>query len=804
MDIIPKEKDIESNYTELVTVTDTSIIPNTSKGMDISEVPKTNTEAVPDSDINIIPSGSDSVVNKGELKSPNYSTGNAGWTIKANGDVEFNNGNFRGDITGASGTFTGAVNATAINIPDTVTANSFHVDSAGNAWWGSTAIGNSKAKVLSTGIATFLDVNLNERIKIIGPTEDIQDAIDDLGTDGGTLHLTSGVYTLSNDIVLNSSTRLEGDSFKNTILNFNGGAYSIKIIGDTPYTTGTITSITSGINVTGSGTSWSTNVTAGQHLFLGTRWYKIGSVTDDTHLVLAEGYGDSLSMPGLAYQICDVIQDSALSNLTVTGSTNSGIYLTRSREIEIEDVYTVGNGNDGVTILDTMAITTNRFYCVANARDGFNITNSGYGDWTSIPSIGNGRYGFYINNIKTIPMTSSAASANADSGFFITNSQDFYMIAEAQGNGVCGIEFDSNNNNIMMNGILIQGNTSDGILMSATTDNCKLYGSKIAYNGGYGINIGASTCDSNIITTNDFIGNSSGAGVDSGLGTVIRGNVGWADNLISVASTISFTAAAGEDIAAGNAVKIVLPTDEVTIGGDSSTEYQIDNTGGTPVTKVARKYLVGAADKYVNYAIFYLKKTGSPGNLTINLRATSATGTIIATGTITEANIPSSAGEATITFTNLVKLTASTAYYFELVPATANSTNYVSYYGEAASGFTGDNFAYYAGGWVYQKQPSVYTKAGLNDGIGGTIKKAKATTTAESSIFAGFANNTVSSGGNVIVNVSGMDTNQSSLSAGVTYYLSDTAGVISVTAGTISKKVGLATTPTNIIIKNEN
>lgn len=55
-------------------------------------------------------------------------------------------------------TIVGAVTATSIDIPDTVTANSFHVDSNGNAWWGATTLGSATAKVLNTGVATFTNI----------------------------------------------------------------------------------------------------------------------------------------------------------------------------------------------------------------------------------------------------------------------------------------------------------------------------------------------------------------------------------------------------------------------------------------------------------------------------------------------------------------------------------------------------------------------------------------------------------------------------------------------------------------------
>lgn len=77
-------------------------------------------------------------------QSSTYVSGVAGWRIDALGNAEFNNGVFRGSLVAAS-----------IDIPNTTTANSFHVDSSGNAWWGATTLGAATAKILNTGAATF-------------------------------------------------------------------------------------------------------------------------------------------------------------------------------------------------------------------------------------------------------------------------------------------------------------------------------------------------------------------------------------------------------------------------------------------------------------------------------------------------------------------------------------------------------------------------------------------------------------------------------------------------------------------------
>lgn len=54
----------------------------------------------------------------------------------------------------------GGLSASSLDIPDAVTANSFHVDVNGNTWWGSILIGDSVGKVLDTGAATFSNMTI--------------------------------------------------------------------------------------------------------------------------------------------------------------------------------------------------------------------------------------------------------------------------------------------------------------------------------------------------------------------------------------------------------------------------------------------------------------------------------------------------------------------------------------------------------------------------------------------------------------------------------------------------------------------
>jgi len=64
----------------------------------------------------------------------------------------------------SAGTLTvkGGVAVGYLDIPDTVTEDSFHVDSSGNTWWGSPELATAPAKILNTGEATFTNVTATQ------------------------------------------------------------------------------------------------------------------------------------------------------------------------------------------------------------------------------------------------------------------------------------------------------------------------------------------------------------------------------------------------------------------------------------------------------------------------------------------------------------------------------------------------------------------------------------------------------------------------------------------------------------------
>ncbi len=160
------------------------------------------------------------------IQSPNFVSGLSGWRLNSNGDLEANNGNFRGDITGATGTFSGTITGGSLNIPDSTTASSFHVDSLGNAWWGTnvaTGYATAPARILATGEGNFKNVYIGgSSIQYIATDQGVfsfGDGSDGAGVaDGSTAlagaSLAANVYTLTRDVYYTNLTVSTGVTIK--------------------------------------------------------------------------------------------------------------------------------------------------------------------------------------------------------------------------------------------------------------------------------------------------------------------------------------------------------------------------------------------------------------------------------------------------------------------------------------------------------------------------------------------------------------------------------------------------------------
>lgn len=182
--------------------------------------PQPNTPAVPASGSNIVPAPNGSILAGGSVYSPNFSKGNAGWAIDAAGNAEFNDGNFRGDITGATGTFTGAVAASQLNIGGD-DATSFHADSGGGIWSGASIANKATApfRVSSAGALVATNIVATGTINATGGYLGAPTTVLNISTSGLDIGVTGHIQGGASDY-------LTGIGF---FLGYSGAAYKFSV-----------------------------------------------------------------------------------------------------------------------------------------------------------------------------------------------------------------------------------------------------------------------------------------------------------------------------------------------------------------------------------------------------------------------------------------------------------------------------------------------------------------------------------------------------------------------------------------------
>ena len=392
--------------------------------------------------------------------------------------------------------------------------------------------GGAGWKIDNNGDAEFNNITIRSKMITISPDRNIQDALDELrDSGGGILSLGTGTYPVSSNINLYSNISIEGASTSGTTVSF-AGPFGFVSSGISEYTGGAIATISSSVLVFGAGTSWLSNVTTDHQFFIADRWYKIASVASDTMLILSEGYAGPTPVPS-TYRAAKIVKDIEFRDFTITGSSGTGIDLNDCRNIVLEDMQ-ISSNNKGITMDNCSEMDMRGIVIVTNTSNGCEFNNCGFANISGLSSVSNGGHGIVLNDCRTFPIQVSASNANTGDGYNITSGVDVILQVETSGNGGEGVELVSGNENVLVTGSVITGNTLDGVKLTGSSDNCRIVNSKITYNGpsnsGYGIDVNASTCDNTLITNNIFFENGSGEINDSGTSTLIRGNIGVGDN----------------------------------------------------------------------------------------------------------------------------------------------------------------------------------------------------------------------------------------------------------------------------------
>lgn len=428
------------------------------------------------------------------------------------------------------------------------------------------------------------------------------DALDKIG--GGVLALKSGTYIITEELKGISSIQIIGENKATTILDFKSTAAKLSFTGKSIYSTGTITSITGGVNVTGSGTSWLSNLTTDHQFFIAQRWYKIAAITSDTTLILAEGYAGGATFPGASYRAAILKKDIEIKELTFKNSTGNALDFDDCRDIVFEDV-SIESNNVGLTADYCSEFVGDNVIIVSSTGNGATLTQCGFTNMTSLSTSANGSNGVVLNNCRVCTFNRSSSSSNTADGYNITSCSDVLLEVEVASNGGQGIELVSGNDNIIMRTCIVSANTSDGIKLTATSDNCKIVYSDIKNNGGYGVNLAASTDDNNTIVANRFYNNTSGAINDLGTGTIKTSNQGATSSELSglLGSWNSFS----RDAVYQASTDLLVTFSVLTDTGAGATITGLSDSSNPPTTTRARAQPSGSG-QYLSIT-FPVKKT---------------------------------------------------------------------------------------------------------------------------------------------------------------------------------------------------
>lgn len=218
-------------------------------------------------------------------------------------------------------------------------------------------------------------------------------------------------------------------------------------------------------------------------------------------------------------------------NLQVTGSTSSlgAIDIGDSTNIGLKELYITGN-NVGVNIDNSSLILFDNSVVENNSGDGIVISNSSVLDLRGVASLTNGGNGWIFTSTDTIPFFACAAIGNSLNGFSFTACNGSSLEVAARANQGVGIIFSSACDNNTIDSSIISNNNSDGMKLTQTDDKIIISNNQIYSNAGYGINITALTDNDTLVIGNVITLNATGAVLDNGTNTLIRSNIGVADN----------------------------------------------------------------------------------------------------------------------------------------------------------------------------------------------------------------------------------------------------------------------------------
>ncbi len=364
----------------------------------------------------------------------------------------------------------------------------------------------------------------------INNTYDIQETIDYIQARAGTgiLTLQPGTYIVNNDIVIPSNIYLVGEVRDSTILDFDGQPYSVTSVGTDVYTDGTVTIADGDTTLIGTGTVWTVDM-IGLYVFLNDSYWFIEDVVSDTEITLDSPYS-GVDLVDANYAIANATNNVKVDSVTIQNSALRGLGF----DYNVQSIATNINVYGCATGFQSMRSVAETYELLTIDSNDINIDFTDVYSWTidnafinnslvgeNMKLTRSGNASFYNNGIDNATTMGISLTDCVNIGF------NQMTVSRS---GTNGVELISGNADIVFgSSAAIDSNVRDGIKITATSDRTIITGNPITNNGANGVNIVDATSDDTLIVANTFSGNGTPA-TDSGTGTLIRSNIGLADN----------------------------------------------------------------------------------------------------------------------------------------------------------------------------------------------------------------------------------------------------------------------------------
>lgn len=326
-----------------------------------------------------------------------------------------------------------------------------------------------------------------------------------------SVYIRKGTYYETSDIIIPNGGQFYGEAPGYVYVILLGGAKVISdaIAGNPEETTGTISMNNSTNQVVGVGTTF-TNLAPGQFILIGTNYFPIASITDNTNLTTVDTYfgQNVVDQPLKANSIYSGIR---ITNAIFYGSTNEAIYIRGVRNSAFDSlaIYNCGKGiimkdsadlsilsiiinhcgGDGFEIDNCYSLSLNIVNNYNNVGNGFIVKGNSFNlNIHTCTSESNGGYGFlFMDTVNLMNITDCVVKFNVNDGILMDANVRYISISsiDCSFNGGHGVHL-KGKNTFAGEGFIVS-NSGDGIHLAPGSMCCSVEANTITSNGGYGI-----------------------------------------------------------------------------------------------------------------------------------------------------------------------------------------------------------------------------------------------------------------------------------------------------------------------------